>query len=71
MYKDYRRDSRQAFLNERKAVNLAGLNVAISIITIIIMIDMIGFILWSVSGQQPADGFYIGAITKGIISLIR
>lgn len=33
-------------------------------------LDVLGFIAWYLSGQLPADGFYIGAITKAVLSII-
>ena len=38
-------------------------------IVFILAIDIIGFLLWYVSGQVPSDGFYIGTITAHIINL--
>lgn len=35
----------------------------------VLLIDFSGFISWVSSGQQPVDGFYIGAITANIIRL--
>lgn len=35
----------------------------------LLLIDAVCFFLWALSGQHPADGFYLGAITKNIISL--
>lgn len=43
----------------------------IALCVFIIMIDMIGFIMWSLSGQQPADSFFAGTITGSIINLIK
>lgn len=36
----------------------------------VMLIDLAGFIMWAVSGQIPADGFFVGAITKYLIVLI-
>lgn len=32
--------------------------------------DMSGFVMWSLSGQIPENNFFIGVISKTIISLI-
>lgn len=36
----------------------------------IIALDVLGFMAWVASGQVPADGFYLGAITSNIIKCI-
>lgn len=36
----------------------------------VLVLDALGFVAWSVSGQQPADNFYIGAITTNILKAI-
>tara|TARA_R100001530_G_C4224319_1_gene130843 strand:- start:294 stop:428 length:135 start_codon:yes stop_codon:yes gene_type:complete len=41
-----------------------------NIIKFILLFDFAGFVLWSISGQVPADGFFIGAMTRNFISLI-
>lgn len=43
----------------------------IALCIFIIMIDIIGFIMWSLSGQQPADSFFTGTITRSVINLIK
>lgn len=40
-----------------------------TIITILI-IDMLGFVVWIISGQLPVDSFYIGTITAHILQAI-
>jgi hypothetical protein len=35
----------------------------------ILLIDALCLFAWALSGQHPADGFYLGAITKAIINL--
>ena len=37
---------------------------------IIIMLDVMGFMAWLVSGQTPTDNIYIGTITAHIIKAI-
>lgn len=40
----------------------------------LLFIDFLGFVAWAMSGQFPADNFYIGSITtqiiKGAIALL-
>lgn len=36
----------------------------------ILMIDMMFFTLWIISGQQPVDNFYFGSITNNILKAI-
>ena len=33
----------------------------------VLAVDLIGFGMWVMSGQQPVDGMYIGAITTNIV----
>lgn len=40
-------------------------------IAFVLILDILSFIAWNISGQVPQDGFYIGAITEFIISLIN
>lgn len=30
-------------------------------------VDMFGFVAWVASGQTPADGFYVGALTASVL----
>lgn len=41
-----------------------------AVILTLLFLDILGFIAWSLSGQIPADGFYIGIITKAVLSFI-
>lgn len=43
----------------------------IALCIFVILIDLLGFIMWSLSGQQPADSFFLGSITRSIINLIK
>jgi len=36
----------------------------------VLVLDFLGFMAWNLSGQLPVDGFYIGVITRFVISLI-
>ena len=40
------------------------------IISIILIIDVIGFVCWVSTNQLPVDNFYIGIITKNILQVI-
>ena len=46
------------------------INVFFTVMMVALIIDAIAFVSWSLSGQVPVDGFYIGAITKNIIQLV-
>ena len=37
---------------------------------VIIAVDIFGFMAWVLSGQIPADNFYVGAITANILRAI-
>jgi len=39
----------------------------LSVIFIILAIDFLGFMAWIISGQYPADSFYLGSITAHIL----
>jgi len=41
------------------------------IIATIFIVDLLAFTMWTLSGQTPQDGFYIGMITGNIIKLIQ
>jgi hypothetical protein len=42
----------------------------ITFLLIMVAVDVFVFGLWVMSGQRPADDFYIGAITNKVIKLI-
>jgi len=46
------------------------LNIAGIIAFFILVVDFFGFMAWALSGQQPVDGFYLGAITANILRAI-
>ena len=46
------------------------LSVLVWIVAIVLVIDFIGFMAWGLSGQYPADSFYIGAITRNILQAL-
>jgi len=37
----------------------------------IALIDLLGFIFWTLSGQTPMDSFYIGKLTALFISIFN
>jgi len=39
-------------------------------LVIYLLIDILAFIAWIISGQIPVDTMYIGNITAGLLSLI-
>ena len=41
-----------------------------SVAFVVLFADMFGFALWAMSGQYPADNFYIGTITAHILRAI-
>lgn len=47
------------------------INAIIWIVILVLIIDAIGFMAWSVSGQVPADNFHAGVITKTFINKIQ
>lgn len=36
----------------------------------VLMIDVIGFIVWGLSGQVPGDSFFFGTITQHILQAL-
>lgn len=40
------------------------------IIAMVMLLDVMGFMAWLVSGQIPTDNIYIGTITAHIIKII-
>lgn len=41
------------------------------IVVAIMVIDFLGAVSWAMSGQRPADGFYVGAITVNIVKTLK
>jgi flagellar basal body-associated protein FliL len=41
--------------------------IMVVLVVFIILADITGYVLWELSGQTPADGFYVGAITNSIL----
>jgi len=48
-----------------KTIKLTGI-----IITLVLLIDCIGFCFWILSNQTPIDGFYIGRITAEVLRFV-
>lgn len=46
------------------------MKIILGFIVVWLMLDVLGFIMWGLSGQIPVDGFYLGAITKGLLTLV-
>lgn len=46
------------------------LQIAFTIVAVILVIDFLGFMAWAMSGQHPVDGFYVGAITTNVLKAI-
>ncbi len=40
------------------------------LLLMVMVVDLLGYVAWAVSGQFPVDGFYIGAITHGIVKVL-
>lgn len=47
-----------------------AIKITLTVAIVILAIDFIGFVLWAMSGQQPVDGFYVGAITTNVLRAI-
>ncbi len=45
------------------------LNILGWVVLCVLFVDFIGFMAWGLSGQFPSDGYFVGAITKGLISI--
>lgn len=39
------------------------------VIVFVLVVDVLGFIAWSTSGQKPIDSFHAGIISESIIKL--
>lgn len=51
-------------------INLLDIfNFALATVLIVLAIDFVGMVAWSISGQLPLDGFYVGRISTEIIRL--
>lgn len=42
----------------------------ITVLIILMVIDFVCFLAWGFSGQYPADGFYLGRISREILQAI-
>ena len=39
----------------------------LAVVLSILLVDVLGFVAWAISGQTPADAFFIGAVTSSIV----
>lgn len=42
-----------------------------TILTFIIIVDIFGFLLWTLSGQTPHDNFFIGVLSSYIKDILQ
>jgi hypothetical protein len=42
----------------------------VNIVLVLVFLDIFSAILWSFSGQVPQTGFYLGMITRNILTTI-
>jgi hypothetical protein len=45
--------------------------IIMSIILFLLVIDLMGFYAWALSGQTPIDDYHLGIITETIVKIIR
>lgn len=43
--------------------------IIVAVVIAFLVIDLLGFVAWSLSGQMPADSFYIGSISDSVLHL--
>lgn len=53
----------------RREIRREWIKIVIALIILILAIDALGFMAWAMSGQVPAEGFYIGKLTASFIYL--
>lgn len=41
------------------------------LLVVIMVFDMIAFMAWGISGCQPSSGFFLGALTNGLINFLH
>ena len=46
------------------------IQIALTVVAIVIVIDFLGFMSWAMSGQRPVDNFYVGTITTHTLQAI-
>jgi hypothetical protein len=46
------------------------IEIVLTVVVIYLVIDFIGCMAWGLSGQFPADSFYIGAISRNILQAL-
>ena len=47
-----------------------NIKLVLGLIIFIMIIDMISFMAWGFSGCQPKDGFFLGALTNGLVNFL-
>lgn len=40
----------------------------VRVLMFLLLVDVLGYVAWNLSGQVPVDSFYIGAITRMTLS---
>ena len=40
------------------------------LLVVVMLFDMIAFMAWGISGCQPNDGFFLGALTNGLVNFL-
>ena len=55
---------------ECQCKEVSVIRIAIWVVCTILLIDLFAFAMWKLSGQTPVDEFYVGTITKHLITLI-
>ena len=48
-----------------------SIKIIIAILVTLILVDVAGWEAWSISGQQPSDGFYLGAMTAKVLGPVK
>lgn len=52
-------------------MNKENKSIAVSIIVFVMVVDLMGFVAWSISKDKPVDNFHAGIITESIINKVR
>lgn len=58
--------------NRLKKINnkLKTLDILLFVIILVVIVDVLGFLMWTLSGQTPVDGFFLGNITNLIFNIL-
>lgn len=46
------------------------IQIALTVVAIVLVIDFLGFMAWAMSGQRPVDNFYVGTITTHALQVV-